>query len=650
MGINIHNKGSIILNQVNAANNRTSGAYLENVYWNGIKNVSSGNITILNSAFMNNGLPGVSNEVGLSFYTYGNVLLNGVVVFGNNGNGAEISSHGKTLSIKNSVFSNNTANPDSSTDGYGIYVWSSNTANITLENVTLDGNEADGAFLTTMGNILLKKVYAANNGSQGVLISDFYSTEGSGAKNVTILESTFSENKQNNLEIRASGAVKIVNLLSTFSLFSNGLVVNNVYALNSPPVTILGAVFYGNSFRGGLVISKGAITVSGITATGNGGSGLYLDNHETGATGNVTVLGSLGLNQLNGNPGGSGIYVETNKNVNLASIQANGNGLYGVAVGGYGDKSNVKLVNVEASANTSIASSGVYIGASGAVTLSKVFASENGGEGIYIDNSWAPIARMVKISGSFANGNEKDGVTVFSAGAIILSGVTASGNTQNGAYLENNMISSPTQIPQGITVVKSIFDRNHWFGMALASQRKITLTSIQAFGNIYSGVDASNNSSTISSAIMVTGVNRFNSNGYNGLNLTSSGTINISGVAAMGNGRNGVSATTSMGVIVKNSRLEGNGWSGVKLTTQATTNLSGLTVHQNGFGGFDDPGIFIYSTGIVIVSSSIILANSGWGLYVDVNNPATDCKITSNVIVIGNDAGVNFDDGNIWVH
>ncbi len=479
-------------------------------------------------------------------------------------------------------------------------------------------------------------------------ISAFYNTYAAGAKNVTILDSSFYRNGNTNLEIHNSGVVKITNLRSIFSQAGGmGLYVNNTYAVSPAPVTILGAVLSDNSYRGGTVTSKGTITVRGITANRNNGNGLYLENHVTGAAGSVIVLGSLGLNQFNNNSGaGCGLNIFTDKNVNLASIQANGNSAYGIYVNGNGDNSSARLVNVEAAENLL---AGVRIYTSGAVTLSKVFASENAGDGIYIDNDGATFARSVVINSSSANNSGNYGIYVRSVGIITLKGVTASGNTLNGANLANTAITLPTQVPQGITVLKSTFDNNLAHGLYLETLRKITLVSNNASRNTSFGVYVLNQLSTVSSPVVVSGVNHFNFNGGSGLYINSSGALAISGVAAAGNSLDGIYAFTTSGATLKNSQMEGNTYWGVYLNTNSTTNLSGLTVLQNGFVT-DYPGINVVSTGKVFISSSMVMGNSGWGLLINVTNPLTDCKIAPNVVVIGNDAGPTYDDGNVLVY
>ncbi|HPA34715.1 MAG TPA: right-handed parallel beta-helix repeat-containing protein, partial [Anaerolineaceae bacterium] len=368
----------------------------------------------------------------------------------NAGDGADFILYGPSLLVRNSVFSGNIDNPDLSAWGFGIYTYTyplNAPAAITLDNVILNGNDADGAYLVTGGNIMLNKVYAANNLQHGVYISGSYTSNSVGAKNVTVTNSTFTSNQDNNLEIHASGAVKITNLYSTSS-GGDGLYVNNhSYNTLLAPVTVLGAVLSGNNLNGVSIASDGTITVAGITANGNGGFGMYLDNWWTGSAGNIIISASLGLNQLNENTGGNGLYAGSFRNISISSVQANRNTYYGIYIGGYGATSNVTLLNVEASGNkgTGAEDAGISITAKGSVLLNKVTAGYNAGNGIYIKNEAGTYSRPVTISNSSANyngytgatDNNKKGIYVLSAGQITLSGVTASGNSHTGTYLEN---------------------------------------------------------------------------------------------------------------------------------------------------------------------------------------------------------------------
>lgn len=650
-GIMISNhKGAIAITNVNANDNLYNGADITNIFWDNIikKYVNAGNVTITNSAFLRNGGPGSGgNAAGLAVSSSGNIVLTGVTVSGNAGDGADFGIYGNSLLIRNSVFSGNVDNPLQDVWGYGIWTANypdGNPAAITLDNVVLAGNNADGAFLTTGGNIILNRVYAANNGSHGVYISGDYNADSVGAKNVTVINSTFAGNQNHNLQINASGSVKLTNLYSTKSVNGSGLFVNNYNYTTLPmPVTVLGAVLSGNKSSGGYIGSLGTITLAGITAQENESYGMFLDNQWSGSTSSIVISSSLGLNRFNDNKGVRGLTASTYGNVSLSSVQANGNTGGGVYVGGYGLHSNISLLNLEASGNLGAAFPGLNIFTSGNVVLNKVTALNNGGEGISIDNNHSSYSLLVTINSSTASGNGKEGFKVLSLGAITLSGVTASGNALDGANLVNSYASP---LAKGITVSRSTFDLNQSVGLRIDTLRKITLTSINASDNATNGVYGFNGSSTVGSPIVVSGTNRFYHNGTNllssGVYLNSQGLITLSGIVSAWNGMYGVSANTAMGVTAANIQVLGNTGSGLLISSNGAVTLGGITALQNGTV-VDKSGVEISNiSGKVTVTSGLIMGNGRYGLEIDVAG-ATEAErklkvsIAPGVVVFGND-------------
>ena len=639
-------KGPVVITNVNANDNRNNGLYVDNVYWDGLKFVNAGNVTITNSAFLRNG--GASMYSGLLIFSSGSILLNGVTASGNSGNGGSFLLYGNLLHIRNSVFSGTTDISDFPGWGFGIYseILGVLPAAITLDNVILAGNEADGAYMDTGGNIILNKVYASNNLQHGVYISGSYISDSVGGKNVTVMNSTFTSNQDNNLEIHASGAVKITNLYSTASLAGSGLYIENTYAATPIPVTILGAVVNDNGSRGMDIFSKGSIVLSGITALGNTFSA-RVNNNQSGATGGVTINGTLGLNRFNNTFSGNGLIVDTRGNVSLASIQANGNASWGIHVVGVGSASNVSMANVEVSYNKGVTYAGLTVETTGTVVLNKVTALMNAGRGIDINNDGAAFSRLVTIISSTASGNGKEGIYVRSAGAITLSGVTASGNTLTGADLLNSVITYP-QVPQGITVLRSTFDLNGSNGLYVETLRNITLTSINASENFSHGVTALNNGSTIGSRILVNGTNRFYHNGKStfghGIALTSSGVITISGVASSSNFTNGVYLYSTTNITASNIQVIGNKYNGVEISLNGNglVTLTGLTALQNGTSTNYSGVLVSNPMGKVRVNSGLILGNGAYGLRLNVVG-ATEADLKMNayvapgVVVFGND-------------
>lgn len=654
-GIVIENYGPVILTRVSSSQNFGRGATLETAFDDGTGLKNYGGITINSSSFNGNGT-GV-NSYGLFVSSGGSALLNGVSASGNGGNGASIVSYALyPIVIKNSVFSHNidfAASPDY---GEGLIVIHNKGGPITLENVILDTNNADGAYMATTlnGSITLKQVRAGNNGKHGVYISGSKGVNSSGAKAVTVLNSSFYNNANDNLAIFSSGAVRITNLVSTSSQGGNGLSIANTYALPQP-VTILGAVLSDNHAYGAEIYTKGAFLAAGIKANGNSEAGMNIQQ-PVDATGSIVISGSLGLNLFNYNQALYGIMVISYKNVNLASIQAVGNVSDGVVIVGNGLASNVTLVNVEASGSTGVDKNGVYVYTSGVVLLDRVTANGNTEDGISIDNHDATYSRAVTVRNSTANNNGRHGILVNSVGLITLSNVNASGNVGIGASLNNTQITLPTQVPQGITVIKATFDNNR-YGLTATSGRKITLTSVNASGNSYIGIQVANFITDVASPVVINGTSQVNRNGFgivdgSGLLIHTAGVVTISGVNASWN-RIGMlitqhipAAVTILNSQVDNSRSYGI-WIG-PLTTlpSGPVTLSGLRVFANGFDD-DAPGVYVISNAKVTVTGGYYIGNAGAGIELNLKTGLGSFTISPTTVLFGNDARGPFNDGDL---
>lgn len=624
-GIGIRNYGPVILTRVSSSRNFGRGAMLETAFDDGTGLKNYGGITINSSSFNGNGT-GV-NSFGLIITSGGATLLNGVSATGNGGSGAGITSYAlPSIVIKNSVFSHNVDFDTSADYGEGLIAGHNAGGSITLENVTLDGNNADGAFLfAPAGSITLKQVRAGNNGRHGVYISGSKSVDTSGAKNVTVLNSSFYYNNSHNLSIHASGAVYITNLASTYAQGGMGLLINNKYGLPQP-VTILGAVLTGNLAGGIRIDTNGSVLVAGIQSNGNNLNGLVI-SQTASAVGNIVVSGSLGLNRFNNSKNGYGVVVVSYKNVSLTSIQAVENGLSGLAVDGKGIASNVTLVNVETSGGKSSFERGADIETTGVVLLDRVTAMDNAGTGIYIDNDNAAYARTVTVRNSTSSNNGGHGIWVSSVGVISLINVTANNNhtgadgvDQYGAYLINNNPTLPTQVPQGITVSKATFSDNE-YGMEIRSLRKVSISSVTAWGNKYAGI-LIRNKSTAASPVVVSGVNQvsYNSIGFahSGLLIESDGLVTVSGVTAISNGDDGLYVIGSSSIVLSGIQAVDNNGTGVYIRGIGTaSNVTLVNVVASGSTQPDQNGVDIETTGVVLLDRVTAMNNTKNGIYID---------------------------------
>jgi hypothetical protein len=401
-----------------------------------------------------------------------------------------------------------------------------------------------------------------------------------------------------------------------------------------PPVTLQGATLNDNKLNGGLMVSGSTITIAGITAADNQGKGLELVTRRVGSTGGVVVSGALGLNRFSDNKGFAGLYIEAQRNVSLVSVNASRNTGVGIYITGEAT-SNVNLVNVVADNNRGTATDGIYIETRGTVVLNNTHSSYNTGRGLYIKNRDAEFSRLVRINNGTFVENGYHGIEVRSAGAITLSNLTASQNGGRGALLSNEILNLPAQVAQGVTVIKSTFDGNTNEGLYIESKNKITLTSINASGNGADGIRAGNQGAPLASAIVLTGTNRLLHNGGRGSALLSNGIVTVSGVSALWNSNTGIFVTSGPGINVSNVMAEGNGNNGVYLFGGGTYTLRGITSIRNG-----SSGAYIHnSNGKVYIYSGIFLANTTWGAEFMVSNPATDVYIAPSVVFLGNFSG-----------
>jgi hypothetical protein len=592
---------------------------------------------------MMNGIAGSSDNGGVVIRSKGAVLINGVSSIGNVGNGFEISGYVTSVVMKNCVASNMTVDPDSESFGNGILIYEESNATITLDNVYLANNQKRGAIITTLGNVILKNAIVKNNQAEGITINKSFDTSAIGAKNVTVADSVFDNNVGTNLNIIASGIVIITNLTSTDSATGNGIYIANDGSSTPQAVTLKNVVLNKNALKGGSIISKGAITASGITANSNGSYGLYLENFITGSTGNITLLGTFGANQINNN-GDYGFYAASSRNISVSSLQTNGNSSTGVFIYGTGTSSNVILTGVESQNNIR---EGIKVTTTGTVTATKIAASGNANTGMKIVNNSATTTKSVLVTNSTFNANagtETYGLFIESVGFISLNNVIANENELGGAYLSNNDFLVSTQIPQAITVTKSTFNNTiTGTGLIIISNRKITLTNINASDNGAHGLSADNSGSTVLSPIVLSGANQISHNGLKGIDLHSHGAVTVSGITAIENETNYINSEGT--VIVTKSHFSGNDSTGIEIDSTGNIILNGVTALQNGFVTNDSEGISVTTlSGRLYIYNSVIMGNSGAGLYADVANQFTDFYLAPTNIIVGNDAGVPYDD------
>ena len=589
---------------------------------------------------------------GLLLTTRGAILINSLTASGNTGIGANIANTASlaatpqnvTLTGTNVFNSNSTYGLNLNTFGtialsnvtangnqYGAFL--DNEAGSTLvRNVTLSGvnnfnlNQYDGLDVSSLGLISINSITANSNGQSSSSGSGAYLSNqipGSTAGVTLTGTNTFNSNWQNGLFIVSRGAITLNNITANsngLSTGSRGVQIDNTNSLApvAPGVTLTGInTFNSNKGTGLYVTSKGAITASNLHASNSvAESGASLDNSgsSSGSAG-VTLSGIAVFSNNNG----TGLTIRSPGAVALStsSLTAIGNvNWYGVDI--YNNYVPTLLKPVSMSGTSTIngnAWRGLSIVTAGAITLSSVTASNTvGGFGAYLDNSASTTAhpQNITLTGTNVfNGNTGNyGVWVYTYGAIAVNNLTATGN-DFGAYLQNNdaVIASPRNVT--LTGVNNVSSNLH-DGLQVYSRGLISISSLTASNNGLSlgygtGASLSNNASSATAGVTLTGVNTFSGNYNSGLSILTFGAITVNSITASSNGGAG---HTGFGASFNNVAA------GAKPVT-----LTGTNTFNSNYGNY---GLVVYSSGLITASN--ITANG------NVNTNGVNLVNTSGVL------------------
>jgi len=295
--------------------------------------------------------------------------------------------------------------------GEGTNPW---VGNITIKDITISGVTIDtGLAVYTQGDITLSNVDVNHNTVGANLVSD---------GNIDIRSSTFgggagSGNDFLGLSITAAGGTTLFDVIAS----GNGLF---GAILSSPvgfggPITVSESHFDGNDGSGLLIVSGSSITLSNVTASDNGGVFFGLAGANLLGAGPITVTES----HFDENAAG-GLMVQSTSEVSLSGVTANGNGFFGAIVDAAG---RVWVSNSYFDGNTDPLGEavGLAIGSDQSITLDHVSASNNLiGDGVGLST----FENATIICSQFQNnaGVGVDGIAV--DGAFTLNDVTFGGN------------------------------------------------------------------------------------------------------------------------------------------------------------------------------------------------------------------------------
>jgi hypothetical protein len=529
-------------------------------------------------------------------------------------------------------------------------------SDIVVTNATANPYETYALSVSTnKGGITLNRVQVIDN-SAGVFAGAHLDTDTATLLHpapVTVNDSVFSNNLGNGLFIQSDGAVTIHSLTADYNGDSvtngDGAYIDNYWENPDQPVTLTGtSEFKGNYGDGLRVESYGTVTLNNITAYRSTVYGVEINNNHgplmpiIPTPSNVILAGTnLFTNNVQ-----AGLSITSNGNIllnNITSTDNTGGGAYlnnclkpgsdtaCVTIG-----KSVTLTGIN-SFNRNTGGDGLNVASSGAISISQATANYNSGDGLLLDNCaydivilhncTTPLPYNVALAsaGTFTN-NVGNGIDIEATGTVSLKNITASFNQGSwgmNIYNAANLLSARPVTVSGT----NIFNGNNYFGLEIISYGAITLSNITAndngqTGGFGGGVNLNNEGydgglggSTLITRAPVTlaGVNTFDHNKYNGLQVYSVGAISISNMTASNNGI-GLSYD---GVYLFNT----DPWrpnSGPLKKYAANVTISGFgTFENNGWAGLD-----IFSTGAVNLSNLTANGNYKDGVYIEAGNHA----------------------------
>lgn len=619
-GLDVYARGAITATNILVERNGVSGAYFNNSFAPTDQPVTFKGFQQFNE----------NNGIGLNIYSSGQVSVGNLAVTGNAGYGvlidntASVGAKGITITGSNLFSYNGTA---------GLNVLSK--GNISLSNATSTHNAGDGILLdncfyngvgcTGKGSINVSGVNIANqNGLTGISLGSFGS--------ITVSNLTANSNGPDD-----SGA-RLFNAGCNFDC--------SVYS--KAPITLLGygTFLFNNSnafynMPGLFVYSGGTVTTNNLTASINGGDGatiygkvvvlkgmnVFNYNHNFGLNIPIT-MGTTLVNSVtaNGNSGGGVNINNTGAGVVLSgSNTANdnhGTGFYIDALGA------VTVNNIVANGNFN-SGNGLYINSSNAILINNATANNNTSDGVYLENDKSastPFNITLNGLNTFSE-NLIGGIEIFSYGAVILNNVTASNNqTYHGVYVNNqNFFSAKPVTINGFVVANA----NGMDGVDVLSDGVVTMSNVSASQNLDEGVNIDNSQvAARQNGVSILGSNFLFGNQNSGLYVTSYGAITLNNVTSNENGHASVNSygaflNNTGGLLAKNVTLTGvnnfnqNYVQGLWINTSGAAILNRVNADNNDWDnvedGFHGDGIVVYAEGSITLVCSHTVGNIGTG-------------------------------------
>ncbi|MBL8088770.1 MAG: hypothetical protein JNJ43_00470, partial [Anaerolineales bacterium] len=621
--LHVETTKNITLNNVEISTTSDGGAWL-------VTDIigSTGNVTVNNSKFNN-----ITDANG----------------------GLRIDSRG-TVTLKNVEAKNN------GTGGVGIGILIYNQMavtpkNVTITNLTVSNNQNDGLLVNSKGVITVTDLTATNNGlsgsGNGATLNNL---AGVAAVNVNGTN-LFHSNDDFGLQIQTHGAIKVNNIHAVDNGSNGANLVNNT-AATPQPVTLTGSnTLKFNGFNGLNIISLGTVTLNNITADSNANRGVFVDNDESGANGDVKLTGT---NFFNNNMD-TGLVIYSTGAIMLNNLTANKNLVYGAYLDNTASATFKSVTITGVNQFNENTDSGLLIISDGIVTLNNITANGNGGNvGVNINNTTSTPAKPMGVTmagTNLFNNNNGTGLGIYSHGAVTLNNITANFNgvvNTNGYGLDvRNDVGTTT--PANVTINgANTLNGNYSGGINVWSLGIIKANSLTVKDTV-DGIGAyfQNSIGTSTAGVMLTGTNIFTGNKQTNLVIYSYGAVSLNNITASNSLSNhglfiNNSGATSKSVTLTGTNVfNGNWFSGVTISSIGAITLNNVTANNNGVSGTGGYGTYLDNTlspvnaGITLNGTNNFNGNYQTGLYIITLGNIKINNITANGTIATSHYGAN---------
>ncbi len=654
-GLYAEGLGPISLNNITADFNHEFGAQL--------LNTTSGNVTITGTnSFSNNW-----GDAGLSIESAGSIKLYNFDAMYN------LAGYG--LNFNNAYGTGNVT----------IITSLANWCN------GIDGNGLSGVEIWSLGTVAVSNLCGGDgNGLDGVRINNRFAAT---PKSVTVsgIYNNFENNARDGLVIYSKGPVTLSNIVANDNVgYGDGLTGYGVYVDNSfggtaQPVTLNGVnQFNNNGLDGVHIYSLGAIKLNQTTATGNGDEGASLENRYSSTPQTVMLTGT---NTFNEN-WGEGLYIKSKGAVTISNITASYNGSNTLPLD-YWDGYGAFIQNTYSyltPQNVTITGYGIFEGnvysgleiySWGNISVANLHAEGNGfgelddadkyGMGAVLYNTtcdpgWLP--RPITMTGTnVLSNNWSGGLDIQTLGNVSINNLDASGNGGTGARLEVNCGNHEAIGTVTITGHTWVSD-NGMKGIDVSALRAISVTNLVANNNGSYGAMIHNDTGV--GGITYSGTVYTSNNGGFGLTSWSNGAINfnLTDAAISGNGTSlpeygswgwsldNTMATTPMPVNLivpsgKDFDFTGNETFGLQIISNGSVKVTNLDARDNVSYGASLTSY--YTVGSVTVTTPVgrnsFTSNGGIGLSIVANGAVilddllAEYNGEQGVVIDNNEAG-----------